>query len=59
MGDGHSTLAVEFFFVNKHKMTSPWLNNTITGAEPYTAPSLQCAKFFLTVTTTATAPPWK
>lgn len=40
MGDGHSTLGVEFLFVNKHKMASPWLNNIITHAETHTAPSL-------------------
>ena len=52
MGDGHSTLAVEFLFVNKHRKTSSWLKNIITDAETYTAPSLKCAKLFLTVTTT-------
>lgn len=48
MGDGHSTLAVEFSFANKHKMTSAWLNSIITDAEAYTAPSLKCVKLFLT-----------
>lgn len=59
MGDGYSTLAIEVLFVNKHKMTSPWQNNIITDAEPYTVPSLKCAKLFLTVMTTVIAPPWK
>lgn len=59
MGDGHSALAVEFLFVNKHKMTSPWLNNIITDAERYTVLSLECTKLFLTVTITVIVPPWK
>lgn len=49
-GVGHSALAIEFLFIRKQKMTSPWLNNISTDDETSTAP-LKCAELFSTVAT--------